>query len=148
MIAQFLLDFLLGVSLLLLGGLVGIDTVVLELLLKQFGFHALRHRDVEAILQLGEERVTSFSRLTALGILLSGLAHISLELVERVILGSFLSEVVVKLRELFRLNGVDLDLDLSFLALMLAGFQRAFEGGFLACRQAFKRLIQTVEHGA
>ena len=30
---------------------------------------------------------------------------------------------------------------------MLAGFQRAFEGGLLAGGQAVKGLVQTVEHG-
>lgn len=85
--------------------------------------------------------------LTTFGILGSGLLEVFLQLVEGIELRCFGSEVIVELRQLFSLNGVDLDLDLSLLAFVVASFQGAFESGLFAGGQAFEGLIQTVEHG-
>ncbi len=96
LVAQFLLHGFFGFSLLLLGGLGRIRGHVLELLFDHFGLDALRHRNLEAILELGDERITSGGGLTTFGVLSGGLADVSLQLVQGVELGSFGSEVIVR----------------------------------------------------
>ena len=111
LVAQFLLHGFFGFGLLLLGGLGRIRGHVLELLLDHFGLDALRHRNLEAILELGDERVTSGGGLTAFGVLSGDLLQVFLQLVEGVELGCFGSEVVIEFRQFLGLDGIDLDLD-------------------------------------
>ena len=75
LVAQFLLDGFLGLGLLLLGGLLRIGGHVLELLLNHVGLHTLRHRNLQALFELGDEGVASLSGLATLGVLSGGLAE-------------------------------------------------------------------------
>ena len=109
---------------------------------------ALRRRNLEAFLDARDERVTGLGSLHAERVGLDVLLDLVLELVERVELRGFLREVVVEFRQFLGLHGVDLDLDEGLFAFVIAAFQRAFERGLLAGRQAFEGFVETVEHGA
>ena len=109
-------------------------------------FNTLWHRNFNFFLNLSNKSIASKSCLTAFICLLQRLTNVFLKFLQSVELRCFLSKLIVKLWQFLSLNGVNLYLNLSLLALVLSSFESAFKSGFFSSGKTFQSLIQTIKH--
>ncbi len=107
-----------------------------------------RDRRVDALQQRLEDLVAGLDALVELLLLRRLRAQVLAELLDRVELGGQLGELVVDLRQLADLDGLDRQGHGARLTGVLAAGQRRLEGGLLALGQAVQRLVHALEHGA
>ena len=120
---------------------------LLDLALNLLVHDGLRQWNLGVLQRSFQNAVTDLTGLGVLQLILDlGLQGI-LQLFQRVEFGRQLCEVVIQLRELALLDGLNLDGDLSLFVSVLASDQLGGEGGFLARLHASQGVIQTLDQG-